>query len=170
MRVCHCCETIKKASEFELRFVFSRWRNQYEYRFSRYCVDCLDTKQKEAKARYYEANKEQKKEYQRRYNQTSAVYQRNQPARRRIYAGVRSRRTKLARLKCSTKQDREAIRHIYAECRTLNARSPTKYVVDHIIPLNNPEVCGLHVARNLQIITEEANLAKSNNFISDWNG
>ena len=168
MRVCQCCKCSKKASEFQLKFVYSKWRNEYEYRFSRYCLSCLDIKQKAAKIRYYLKNKEKKKEYQRTYNRTSEVYKRNRPAIRRIYSNLRNKRTKLARLRCSTKQDRQAIKQIYADCRAINLSSDVKYVVDHIIPLNSSEVCGLHVAWNLQIITEEANLAKSNSFISDW--
>jgi hypothetical protein len=39
-----------------------------------------------------------------------------------------------------------------------------RYVVDHVIPLNHPLVCGLHVEGNLQVISEVENLAKSNSF------
>ena len=37
-----------------------------------------------------------------------------------------------------------------------------KHEVDHIIPVNHPLVCGLHVPWNLQIITYEQNKAKGN--------
>lgn len=39
--------------------------------------------------------------------------------------------------------------------------------VDHIIPLNAPNVCGLHCEFNLQLLTKEANIKKSN-YYNDW--
>ena len=39
--------------------------------------------------------------------------------------------------------------------------------VDHIIPLQHPDVCGLHVWDNLQLLSKSENARKSNKFIME---
>lgn len=49
------------------------------------------------------------------------------------------------------------IKEIYNNC-------PEGYQVDHIIPMNNDLVCGLHVENNLQYLTISDNAKKHNKF------
>lgn len=70
--------------------------------------------------------------------------------------------------------DFKPIRAVYKEADRLTAATGEKYHVDHIVPLNHPRVCGLHVAWNLRPIPAGPNMAKSNDWcpeqLSLWDG
>ena len=58
------------------------------------------------------------------------------------------------------------ILQLYKKRNTLNKKyGYNKYSVDHIIPLKNKYVCGLHHINNLQILLTIDNLKKGNKFI-----
>lgn len=58
--------------------------------------------------------------------------------------------------------DMKAIRAVYDHCAHLTATTGVIHEVDHCIPLQNPRVCGLHLAINLQALPRKVNAAKSN--------
>ena len=64
-----------------------------------------------------------------------------------------------------SKNQLNEIKQIYKEAKELEKIFPWKQHVDHIVPLKNKDVCGLHVPWNLQILKAEVNLSKGNKHV-----
>lgn len=79
-----------------------------------------------------------------------------------------SNRRALKRQSIPSWADKKAIKEIYKQSKRLSING-IKHHVDHVIPLKNSLVCGLHVESNLMIITAAENLKKSNKFNGDKN-
>ena len=150
------------------------------------CVECMkedwaidNEKRKEkpkseaAKAagkRYYEKNREmvlaraaarphdEVKHYKQKYKERN-------PELYKALNSLRKRRHKDATPPWLTQDQKQQIRQLYVQAMQLTKLTGERYVVDHIIPLHNPEVCGLHVPWNLRVITQEQNLIKSNKLV-----
>lgn len=58
--------------------------------------------------------------------------------------------------------DREKIRELQRTAQRRTRLSGQRWVVDHIVPLTHPLVCGLTVHNNLRVIKETENAARSN--------
>jgi len=78
---------------------------------------------------------------------------------------VRKRRHRNATPKWITAEQKLAMRQLYLQAMKLTKLTGVRYVVDHIAPLISDEVCGLHVPWNLQVMTQDENLRKSNKLL-----
>lgn len=61
-----------------------------------------------------------------------------------------------------TDEHLKQIADTYWLAKDLEAISGEQYHVDHIVPLQGKDVCGLHVPWNLQVLPADINLKKSN--------
>jgi len=111
-------------------------------------------KVKERCAKYRKENPDKVREAQRRYNEKNPHVRKRRKMRRR----------KTEKQALVSWRNEDKIRQIYKKAKELQKETGVKYHVDHIIPLNHPNVCGLHVEANLQVITASENCAKQNRF------
>jgi len=135
-KYCAKCNCIKPRSEFGLD-------KSNSDELSSSCSICLVNKSRA----YYASNAEKSSLASMRWAKDNPEVKRAIDAKRRA-AKLRA---------CPSWADVAAIRDIYLNC-------PEGYHVDHVIPLQGDNVCGLHVETNLQYLTAEENLKKGNKF------
>jgi 5-methylcytosine-specific restriction endonuclease McrA len=127
---------------------------------------------KEAAKRYYEKNKDAviARAAARPKQEVYAYKQKYKEANPELYkalTSVRKRRHRNATPKWITVEQKLAMRGLYLQAQQLTKLTGERYVVDHIVPLINEDVCGLHVPWNLRVITQEENLKKSNKLLAN---
>ncbi len=123
-----------------------------------------------AKRGYYERNRdavvaaaqarpdEAKNQYKKRHKDNNPDYYRS-------LVSFRRRRFRQATPKWLTPEDKMEIRLKYRLAIEMTRRMGVRYAVDHIVPLLGETVSGLHVPWNLEVITQEENLKKSNRLV-----
>ena len=77
---------------------------------------------------------------------------------------LRRARKNNATPKWLSEKDKELIVELYLICSMFKIYTGQSYHVDHIVPLVNDNVCGLHIPSNLRILLEKDNLSKNNTF------
>lgn len=122
------------------------------------CVDCrredqrkwVSNNREKDRAVFQKWKEAQPKGYWRKWSDKNRAKQNAAESRRR--AVKHASFAKLSSAQINT------VEHIYSEAAELGLH------VDHIVPLVNPRVCGLHVPWNLQLLTPGDNLSKGNKF------
>jgi len=112
-------------------------------------------KVKESKAKWRQKNKEKQ------YELTSKWRENNRARYNFLHAKRRAIKMN-ATPKWLNDADYKLISEFYEMAKELEKVFPWKQHVDHIIPLQNDDVCGLHVPNNLQILSVWQNQVKNN--------
>jgi len=120
--------------------------------------------------RYHEANREYLVGQMRHYREANKEYlaeqvRRYQKANPAKLNAINAKR-RAAKLRATPNwlrsEELKQIEDFYKEAQSLKLATGQKYHVDHIVPLQGENVCGLHVPWNLQVIPASENLSKSN--------
>lgn len=133
----------QKKNEFKRFQSSKRWRESNQKKTSGYCK------------KWYSKNRRLKIE-------KNLERQRNNP----VYFAFLSARRRAAKKHATpvwlTEDHLREIEAFYLLANDLQWLSESRLEVDHIIPLQGEQVCGLHVPWNLQILPQSLNVAKSN--------
>lgn len=124
------------------------------------------TKERAAETRlvWQRENAEKVKEY-------CKVWRENNPEKNR----AKAMRYRVSKLERTVDWDEELTELVTQEasdkCIILEKLTGKKWHIDHMIPLQGDNVCGLHVWNNLSVILASENIRKGNSFSnSDFNG
>lgn len=120
---------------------------------------------------YYEQNTEEMKQYQTEYyyNNRELILENKKDylKENRPEFTARNAKRRATKMQATPKWcEYDKIKELYNAAAILT-ESGVEHHVDHIIPLQNDIVCGLHCISNLQVLTADENLKKGNKFEID---
>lgn len=169
LKRCNICRLTKPRSHFSVRRASTDGRSYT----CRPCANAIRTQWRldnpGAHAEWYRENIEHKRRYFSEWraanlDRRAATYKKwakENPA--KINALIAKRTA--AKLNATPDwADLDSIEEVYKEAYRLSKDTGVSHEVDHIVPLQSPHVCGLHVSWNLQVLTKTANLRKGNKF------
>jgi len=160
---CKACAKAYRASYYKKnKEILTAYQSSYRLRYPEKCSSAKKAWYKENKESasfkrktYYKANKE-------KINNQQKIWQKENLDKFAAAKAKRKAKKLQATPKWMTAADFAAIQEWYQIAKELQWLSEEKLHVDHIIPLQGKDVCGLHIAANLQILPASENISKGN--------
>jgi len=163
MKKCNVCKVEKALNDFHKKA-------SGKFGVRSHCKSCTVI----MSSRYYQDNKEQvdltnKSWYLRNKDVALGISKRSRD--KRIASGKsaatlaarRSRKLK-ATPEWLTSEQHDDMKAMYTLAKKWGELFSVDYHVDHIVPLNGENICGLHVPWNLQLLEAKLNISKSNSY------
>lgn len=141
--ICRTCQVVKPLTEF-------RKAPSNATGVTLDCKICYKVKESKYQSDYRDNNREKYKRFDKKWKADNIHYVNEKSARNRA---------KKRKASIGYESFKNELRLIYRNC-------PKGHEVDHVVPLNGKEVCGLHVPWNLQYLTPEDNIKKSNKLLT----
>ena len=117
-----------------------------------------ERKKRAARARYASLPKELKE----RVVARAAAHDKANPDQAKARTSLRRKRHQQATPPWLTLNHKRQIKRLYVIAAWITSNTSIPHHVDHVVPLSNPLVCGLHAPWNLQVLPYQDNLKKSN--------
>ena len=144
-------DNAERCSQYYKENKEERLRKQKEYYY----------KNREARLHYAREKKEQRKQYM-------SVWQKEN---KHLCNAINSKR-RAVKLSATppwmSSEDFKKIEEMYELAQAASDFFEIKYHVDHIVPLQGENVCGLHVPWNLQVLTAFENISKGNKMKTNY--
>jgi 5-methylcytosine-specific restriction endonuclease McrA len=176
MKTCSKCKIAKSLTEFGkdkkmkdgVRYCCKQCNNAASVAWALAYPD----RKKAARVKYVtthpEANAASKAVYRKNNKEKIAVnnaqYRKENPEKNTSYGASYRAKKALATPAWLSQEQSLQIADFYKMAKELESVFPWKQHVDHVVPIKNTKVCGMHVPWNLQILSVTANLAKGNKY------
>lgn len=152
-KYCKQCDKNKKTVKYKFKNYKVKNKEYYKDLYKKQRIDRL------AKAKvYYENNKDAIK-------QRVSNYVKNNKGKINSYKAKYRASKYNATPKWLTKDQLKIIAEFYKKAKRMSEETGKIHHVDHIIPLQGKNICGLHVPWNLQILSQSENCSKTNKLI-----